>query len=204
MTLTVGFDLDMTLVDSREGIIATMQSAIGQQGVSADREKLWELLGHPLDFTLGHWLADHQLEQAVETYRREYLESAVPVTTPLPGAHEAFEVVRELDGRVVVVSAKPARAVAAVLEHVGLSPDTVVGQLFGEAKGSALRQQHAQIYVGDHAGDVHGAQAADATSVVVLTGPNDRATLERAGADVILEGLTEFPGWLRSHLPDEV
>jgi phosphoglycolate phosphatase len=35
--------------------------------------------------------------------------------------------------------------------------------------------------------------------VVVLTGPNDRETLERAGADVILSDLTEFPGWLRAH-----
>lgn len=204
MTLTVGFDLDMTLVDSREGIIATMQYAIGQQGVVAEREKLWELLGHPLDTTLGHWLAVHQLEEAMATYRREYLESAVPVTTPLPGAHEAFDAVRELGGRVVVVSAKTAPAVRAVLEHVGLAPDEVVGGLFGEAKGIALREHHAQVYVGDHAGDVHGARAAGATSVVVLTGPNDRATLERAGADVILEDLTQFPGWLGTHPPEGV
>jgi phosphoglycolate phosphatase len=199
VTWTVGFDLDMTLVDSREGIIATMQTAIGQQGVTADREDLWQLLGHPLDHTLGHWLPENQIEQAVATYRQEYLVHAVPITTPLPGAHEAFATVRDLGGRVVVVSAKVAPAVRAVLEHVGLAPDDVVGELFGEAKGTALREHHAGIYVGDHAGDVHGARVAGATSVVVLTGPNDRETLERAGADVILSDLTEFPGWLRAH-----
>ena len=200
MSLTVGFDLDMTLVDSRDGIVETMTAAIGHYGVTADRDRLWELLGHPLRFTLGHWLADHQLDEAVERYRREYLVSAVPRTSTLPGAQESFAAVRELGGRVVVVSAKLSDAVAAVLGHVGLVPDEVIGDLFGEAKGTALREHHASVYVGDHVGDVHGARAAGATSVVVLTGPNDRATLEQAGADVILEDLRGFPAWLRGHV----
>ncbi len=199
MALTVGFDLDMTLVDSRDGIVETMTTAIGRHGITPERDRLWELLGHPLRFTLSHWLPEHQLDEAMEDYRREYLVSAVPRTTLLPGAQESLAAVRELGGRVVVVSAKVAPAVRAVLDHVGLVPDEVIGDLFGEGKGVALRDHHAGVYVGDHAGDVHGARVAGATSVGVLTGPNDRETLRRAGADVILEDLTHFPDWLRGH-----
>jgi uncharacterized protein len=54
--------------------------------------------------------------------------------------------------------------------------------------------------VGDHVHDVAGARAAGALSVSVLTGGCSAEELVAAGTDVVLTDLSEFPGWLDSHL----
>jgi phosphoglycolate phosphatase len=53
------------------------------------------------------------------------------------------------------------------------------------------------IVVGDTVLDVACAKAAGARSVAVATGPADAATLRSAGADVVVEDLTDTEGFLR-------
>jgi phosphoglycolate phosphatase len=74
--------------------------------------------------------------------------------------------------------------------------DEVAGGLFAEDKGHYLRRAGAQVYVGDHPGDVRAAQVAGAVSVAVATGPHTAAELAAAGADVVLVDLLGFPHWL--------
>ncbi len=87
-----------------------------------------------------------------------------------------------------------------MLDHVGLTADLVVGDRFAEGKGEVLREIGAQVYVGDHTGDVVAAIGADAASVAVATGPTSAEDLATAGADVVLASLTELPGWLDEHV----
>lgn len=195
----IGFDLDMTLVDSRQGIVTTLASVLRGYGCTPDPEELWTYIGHPLELTLGRFVPPGEVEVAIAAYREEYLRTAVQVTTALPGARESLATVHALGGTVVVVSAKVASAIHAVLSHLGLVPDVVVGDLFGSAKGAALREYGVQVYVGDHVGDIAGARAAGAVAVAVLTGPNDRVQIEAAGADVVLTDLTALPAWLRAY-----
>jgi uncharacterized protein len=63
-----------------------------------------------------------------------------------------------------------------------------------------LHEIGAQIYVGDHPGDVVAAIGADAVSVAVSTGPTPAAGLSAAGADVVLDSLASFPEWLNEHV----
>jgi uncharacterized protein len=56
--------------------------------------------------------------------------------------------------------------------------------------------------VGDHVHDVLAAHTAGACAVAVATGPCSRRELLAAGADVVLEDLTEFPSWLDAHVLD--
>lgn len=200
--LAVGFDLDMTLVDSSEGIVATVRAALGEQGVTVDRADVWPLLGLPLELILGPHLPQDRLAAATARYRELYPLIGVPGCRVLPGAVQALDAVRALHGRVVVVSAKLERSVHLVLEHVGLSADVVVGDLFGTAKATALRSHGVSVYVGDHSADVEGALAAGATSVGVTTGPVSADDLRAAGADVVLGSLTELPAWLDGHVLD--
>jgi len=200
--LAVGFDLDMTLVDSSEGIIATVQAALAEQGVLVGREDVWPLMGMPLDVILGPHLPTDRLAGATARYRELYPVVGVPLARLLPGAVEAFAAVHALHGEVVVVSAKTERAAHLVLEHVGLAPDVVAGDLFGADKAVALREHGVSVYVGDHTGDVLGALAAGATSVGVTTGPVSAAQLWDAGAGVVLDTLLDLPAWLDQHLLD--
>jgi uncharacterized protein len=198
--LVVGFDLDMTLVDSRAGIAATMRAAAAEFGVVISDEDIWPTIGIPLEDALGRWLSPEQVLAAVVGYRQRYAELGVPITTLLPGAREALAAVIALGGRTAVISAKAEPAVRAVLDHVGLSTDLVVGDRFAEGKGEVLREIGAQVYVGDHTGDVVAAIRGAATSVAVATGPTSAEDLATAGADVVLASLTELPGWLEEHV----
>lgn len=202
MDLAVGFDLDMTLVDSSDGIVVTAAAALAEQGVAADEAALRATIGIPLEAMLAPYLPPELVLPTAERYRELYPALGVPRAVALPGAAEAVDAVRALHGRVVVVSAKPAPAVRLVLEQVGLTADVVAGGLFAAAKGDALREHGVQVYCGDHPGDIQGAHAAGAVGVGVPTGPHDASALAAAGADVVLPGLAAFSGWLDEHVLD--
>jgi uncharacterized protein len=198
--LVVGFDLDMTLVDSRAGIAETLRQAAAVVGVEVTDEDVWPTIGIPLTDAMEQWLPAEDIPVAIAEYRRRYPTVGVPLTTALPGAREALAAVRELGGRTAVVSAKFEPAVRAVLAHVGLEADIVVGGRFAEGKAEVLREAGAQVYVGDHPGDVVAARGAGAVSVGVATGPTSATELAAAGADEVLESLASFPDWLREHV----
>jgi uncharacterized protein len=198
--LVVGFDLDMTLVDSRAGIAETLRQAAAVLGVEISDEDVWPTIGIPLTDAMEQWLPAEDIPVAIAEYRRRYPTVGVPMTTALPGAREALAAVRELGGRTAVVSAKIEPAVRAVLAHVGLEADLVVGGRFAAAKSGVLREAGAQVYVGDHPGDVVAARGADAVSIAVTTGPTSAADLAAAGADEVLDSLASFPEWLREHV----
>jgi pyridinium-3,5-biscarboxylic acid mononucleotide sulfurtransferase len=200
VNLAIGFDLDMTLVDSRAGIVATAAAALAEQGVSGAEDDLAAGVGVPLEQLLGPHLPAELVSRAADRYRELYPGLGVPSIRLLPGAAAAFQAVRALGGQVVVVSAKRDGVVRQVLEHVGLAPDVVVGDLFGADKGRALAEHGVSAYLGDHPGDLAGARAAAAVAVGVATGPHDAAGLRVAGADVVLDSLTAFPAWLDGHV----
>ena len=202
MRPVVGFDLDLTLVDSADGIVATFAEASRRAGVEVDAEAMRPLIGVPLETACEALLPPHLVAPVVRRYRELYPSFGVRATTLLPGAAEALTAVRAHGGRAIVVSAKIQPAVDAVLAHVGLVVDEAIGGLFAAAKGDALRAHGATAHVGDHPADVLGAHAAKAVAVGVPTGSHDAAALRAAGADVVLDGLAEFPRWLDEHVLD--
>lgn len=200
--LTIGFDLDMTLIDSRPGIHAAYLALSAETGVWIDADLAVTRLGPPLEQELAHWFPDERIQELGDRYREIYPAYAIEPTLALPGAREAVSAVQELGGRAIVVTAKHEPNAKLHLDHLGIAPDEVIGWLWAEAKAEALREHGASVYVGDHIGDVRGAHTAQALSVAVPTGPCDAAELRAAGADVIIDDLTEFPAWLRAYGAD--
>jgi phosphoglycolate phosphatase len=196
---TVGFDLDMTLIDSRPGIRACYLALTERTGTYVDADLAVTRLGPPLEEELAHWFPAEEIAATADLYREMYPAYAVAATPALPGAREAVEAVREAGGRAIVVTAKYEPNAKLHLAHLGIEPDAVIGDLWAEQKAVALREHDADVYVGDHVGDVRGARAAGALSVAVASGPCDAAELRAAGADVVLAGLTEFPRWLAGY-----
>ncbi|MCP3822008.1 HAD family hydrolase [Streptomyces sp. A3M-1-3] len=198
-SLTVGFDLDMTLIDSRPGIKAAYQALSAETGTFIDAELAITRLGPPLEQELAHWFEDELIQEMGDRYREMYPTHAIAPTPAMPGAREAVAAVQALGGRAIVVTAKHEPNAKLHLAHLGIEPDAVIGRLWAEAKAEALREHGATVYVGDHTGDVRGARTAGALSVAVPTGPCDEAELRAEGADVLLADLTEFPEWLASY-----
>lgn len=198
---TVGFDLDMTLIDPRAGMIEVFDVLAAETGIPLDGRAFATRLGPPLQTEFARYgLDDDTIARLVARYRELTPSLTIPRTVAMPGAREAVEAVTDSGGRVVVVTAKFAPNAVAHLQYLGLKVDVVVGDLWSTAKASALRAEGAEIYVGDHLGDVAAARAADALAVGVATGPIGADDLAAAGADVVLPDLTGFPDWLSAYL----
>ncbi|MDO0913931.1 haloacid dehalogenase-like hydrolase [Streptomyces sp. DT2A-34] len=200
LPLTVGFDLDMTLIDSRPGIHACYTALAERTGTYVDADLAITRLGPPLEEELINWFPAEQVAATADLYREMYPTIAIAATPALPGAREAIAAVRETGGRAIVVTAKYEPNAKLHVEHLGMAPDAVIGNLWAEQKAEALREYAASVYVGDHQGDIRAARAADALSVTVATGPYGADELGALGADVVLTDLTEFPAWLAGYL----
>jgi uncharacterized protein len=191
--LVVGFDLDLTLLDTRPGIAATYRTLRADLGIEIDIDAALSRIGIPLEEELAHWLPANEVPVGIEAYRRLYAEWGVSDFVILPGVHDALSAVRSWGGEVRVVTAKRADLARSCLAEAGLLDlvDSISGELVGVGKAAALTG--AIAYVGDHPLDVDAARAAGATAVGVRTGAHAEDTL---AADVVLTDLSEFPGWL--------
>jgi uncharacterized protein len=200
--LVVGFDLDMTLIDTRPGMAAVLTEIAHETGVALDIEALCARLGPPLDHMLAPYYPAEQIPALVDRFREHYPAFAIAPTLHLDGAHEALAAVRRHGGRSVVVTGKHAPNAALHVEALGFEVDHLVGGVWGVGKAAVLTDHGAGIYVGDHVHDVEGALAAGATSVSVLTGGCTEEELRAAGTHVVLRDLGDFPGWLDEHVLD--
>lgn len=210
--VVVGFDLDMTLVDSRPGIVDSLlvladEVPDAEARVLRDPGLLLTLLRSTLDRVLvGHFGEDRGGVLA-DRYRRIYADVGVRGTTVMPGAAAAVAHVHDRGGRVVVVTAKYEPNARRCLDHVGLVVDAVHGWLHGPEKATALRAEGARVYVGDTTTDMDAARHAAALGLAVATGTHEPSLLRAAGAVTVLRSLEEFADWwsgvgARHGLPD--
>lgn len=196
MTLApVGFDLDLTLIDSRRAILASFAALAAETGVAIDVAELERRLGLKLEGELAHWFGADEIPAAVAIFRRHYARIADGLTDVMPGAAAALAAVRAAGARAVVVTAKYVVPARAALDSAGLVADDLFAERHGPEKAEVLTRIGAAVYVGDTPADMAAATAAGATAVGVPTGSFGEQALTEAGADVVLPSLREFPAW---------
>jgi phosphoglycolate phosphatase len=206
------FDLDGTLVDSREGIVRSMAYALGQLGrpVPAD-EVLRATIGAPLHLSFAHLLktSDEALAwEAVRLYRVRYEEAGIFEQTPYPGMRELLCGLRGPDRRLCVATSKPEKYARIIVAHFGLGDalDAVYGsEMDGTRTGKPELLAHVlagedadparTIMVGDRVHDIDGAQGHGLATAAVMWGYGTR--VELAGADWICETSADLAGRLR-------
>jgi phosphoglycolate phosphatase len=194
----VGFDLDMTLIDSRPGVVASFDALNAELGTTIDGEALAARLGPTLESEMAHYFPESEIPRVCDRYRAIYAELGPVGCSLLPGAREAVDAVRAAGGLAVVVTAKYEPNAHRCLDAVGIAVDHVHGWLHGAEKGVVLAEHGALAYVGDTPPDMEAAHRAGAAAIAVPSGPWSAAELQAAGADVVLSSLEEFPAWLRA------
>src|SRR5258705_11438632 len=85
----VGFDLDMTLIDSRQGIGEVYRMLTAETGVLIDADLASSRLGPPLETELAEWFPAADVPAMAARYREIYRAYAIERTPLLPGAAEA-------------------------------------------------------------------------------------------------------------------
>ena len=147
---TVGFDLDLTLIDPRPGMIAAFERLTTEFGVALDGEHFAANLGPPLpDVLRGYGFDDSVVEKLAARFRELYPSVVVPVTEAMPGADDALAAVRAAGGRTLVVTGKYGPNAALHLQALGWEVDRLAGGVFASAKGRVLAEEGASVYVGE-------------------------------------------------------
>ncbi len=191
----IGFDLDMTLIDSQPGFRPLYERLAAESGADIDIDLVLSRLGPPIEVELANWLPAAEVDTWSDRYRELYPEIALPLITTLPGARTALEAVRE-HGRAIIITAKHGPNAQLHVDHLDLPADAVFGRVWRDGKAAVLADQGAYAYVGDHVNDMEAAKTAGVIGVGVTTGPSSAHELRDAGASVTLGSLEDFPGWL--------
>jgi len=194
----VGFDLDMTLIDSRAAILGSFAGVAAETGVAIDPAEVDRRLGIKLEDELAHWMAPEAIEPAMRIYRTHYLRLAGPLTRLLPGALESLAVVRAAGASAIVITAKLEATARLSLDALGLVPDAVYGGVHGPEKAAVLTSVGAAVYVGDTPADMAAAVTAGARPVGVATGSFTGDELRAAGAVNVLLSLRGFSALYQS------
>jgi phosphoglycolate phosphatase len=194
----VGFDLDMTLIDSRAAILGSFAGVAAETGVAIDPAEVDRRLGIKLEDELAHWMAPEAIEPAMRIYRTHYLRLAGPLTRLLPGALESLAAVRAAGASAIVITAKLEATARLSLGALGLVPDAVYGGVHGPEKAAVLTSVGAAVYVGDTPADMAAAVTAGARPVGVATGSFTGDELRAAGAVNVLLSLRDFSALYQS------
>jgi phosphoglycolate phosphatase len=197
----VGFDLDLTLIDSRPGILAAFRALSAETGVPMDVDAIGDRLGPKLEEELANWFPLERVPAVAGRYRDHYRTLAPSGSFALPGAGSAIDAVRRAGGAVIVVTAKHESSARLCLDHLGLRADALVAHAYGPEKAAALRQYGVYAYVGDTEADMTAAREGGAVAIGVLTGNCSEASLRGAGADYVLGDLRAFDPLLDALTP---
>jgi len=191
----VGFDLDLTLVNSRPAIMAAWSAVSAELGVQIDLAEVDQRMGIKLEEEVSYWFPADGHQSAADSYRRHYVRLAPTLTFPLAGAAESLAAVRQAGERAVIVTAKHQVSVQPSLDAVGLQADEIFTHVHGPEKAAVLARVGAVVYVGDTPADMAAGLAASALAVGVPTGSFTSEELRAAGAAVVLGSLADFPSW---------
>jgi pyrophosphatase PpaX len=199
---TVLFDLDGTLVDSIELIVAAAMNAFASRpGPSPSEQQIRNTIGRPLPTTFGPWLVDdNDLPYLISRYREYQLEHHDRLTNAYHGIVDAVAALDAAGCRMGVVTSKVGFMAERALVHTGLAtymqcliasdsttrhkplPDPVLLAL--EKLGATPDES---MFVGDSPYDIEAGRAAGVHAVGVAWGAFTPESLREAGAEVILQ-----------------
>jgi phosphoglycolate phosphatase len=175
------FDLDGTLTDSAEGIVASFLHALSHVGAGVPNGDLAaQIVGPPMDETLRAMELGDLAEEAIAAYRADYGTRGWAMNTLFDGIAVLLADLRAAGVRLAVATSKLEPTALRILAHfdleryfevvAGASPD-------GSRKGKEEVLAHALaqlqplpervLMVGDRSHDVDGAAAHGIDTVVV-------------------------------------
>ena len=212
MTQLIMFDCDGTLVDSQYVIIDCMQAAFRTRGLpSPPPAAVKRIVGLSLAEAIGrlHESADAAaIESLVAAYKECFAElrAGPELHEPLfADVVETLTLLQETGYLLGIATGKSRRGLLAVLETHGLARHFVTLQTADDAPGKPhpgmLERAMAEtgtekgetVLIGDTVFDMEMAVNAGAGAYGVSWGYHDTAELHAAGADLVLDHLSELP-----------
>ncbi|KDF01724.1 hypothetical protein Y900_023035 [Mycolicibacterium aromaticivorans JS19b1 = JCM 16368] len=175
------FDLDGTLTDSAEGIVASFRHALAAVGAEAPGGDLTgRIVGPPMHQTLGGLGLGDRADEAIAAYRADYTSRGWAMNSLFDGIPQLLADLRAAGVRLAVATSKAEPTAQRILEHFELADyfDVIAGasidgvrsskaDVLAHALGQLQPLPERVIMVGDRAHDVEGAAEHGIDTVVV-------------------------------------
>jgi pyrophosphatase PpaX len=196
------FDLDGTLIDSIELILASYRHTLEQHGRPQVPDAVWlEGVGTPLRVQLGRFAESAEdLVALVATYREYNLSNHDRMIRPFPGIAELVRDIRARGYSLGVVTSKNREGTLRGLRLAGIADyfdvlvcadDVQNPKPHPEPVAMAVRALRASpsatLFLGDSIHDLHSGRGASVQTGAVLWGPFSRPELEPAAPDFWFE-----------------
>lgn len=203
------FDLDGTLIDSSDGVVAAVNYALEQAGVSLPPpEEIKRFIGYSLETTFAHFtnLPPAQLK---ESFRIKAADTIVAATHPLPGVEAVLAEIRAKGFRTAIATTKITPNIEGILDKLNWRTffDTYAG-------GNEVRQvkPHPEILhltlerlgadpdetimIGDTINDILAAKAVPLPVLAIASPWESREKVISAAPDYFVESIMALPGVL--------
>ncbi|WP_055105469.1 pyrophosphatase PpaX [Paenibacillus ihumii] len=212
---TVLFDLDGTIVDTNELIIASFQHVLDKHKQPRTREQIIPYMGMTLEQQFQAFSGWENVAELVTDYRSFNTMHHDTMVKGFPHVDEVISTLKDRGIKLGIVTTKIKPSTMRVLELFGLLKymDTIVTvqdvthpKPHPEPVLTAMRQLNADpkrtLMVGDSPADIKSAQAAGALSAAVAWSLKGAAELKKYNPDYILEDMLDLYGILGWELPE--
>jgi len=212
------FDIDGTLVDTREAHLASWTQVLAESGIPATREQLEALFGKHSDEWARELLPPERQAEgpAIIARKNDLFRARLDDLQPFPGARELLRALKDA-GKLIAFATGATKDELAhhlqLLEAEALAdasaydrevrrgkPAPDIYALAGRRLGAPASDT---VAVGDSLYDVESARAAGMDCIALLTGGFAEATLQSAGATEVYsamadlrEAFADSAGWL--------
>jgi phosphoglycolate phosphatase len=211
--LTVLFDLDGTLTDSRAGIIGSIRHALDRLGRPCPADDvLAAYIGPPLRGTFSTLLGTPDpalIETALAHYRARYDDVGLYENRVYDGVPEMLDGTARLAGALFVATAKTRHAATRIVAHFDLGRHftAVYGaepggrfdrkiDLLAHLLETGVIRAETSVMVGDRGLDITAAKLHGIRSIGARWGFGDDRELADAGADALCESPRALPACL--------
>ena len=201
MIRNILFDLDGTIIDSKEGILNSVCYALEKMGREIPEKKdLMCFIGPPLSYSFATFcgMNEEDTQKAVALYRENYAPRGVFEFSVYPGVENMLKKLSSGGRRLYLATSKPEVFAKQILEKAGLDgyftaicgsiipsgrdkKEEVIGYLL-ENEALALDET---VMVGDRSYDIEGAHAMGLVAIGVSYGYGTVKELNRANAEAI-------------------
>lgn len=203
------FDLDGTLTDPAIGITNSVIHALKKYNISVnDRSELYKFIGPPLteSFIKYYGFSEEEAKRAVEYYREYFSVKGLFENIIYEGIDDLLKTLNANEKILIVATSKPQVFAKQILEHFKIDKyfSFVAGsnldgtrvkkdEVINYAVTSCNISDYSKaIMIGDREHDILGAKKVGLKSIGVLYGYGDKEEHEKAGADYIVQSVSDI------------
>ena len=211
---TIIFDLDGTLFDNSEGIVASIKHALSAMGIPfPEDDALRRFIGPPLKMSFIHYcgMTDEESDLAVALYRERYERVGYLENKLYPGIRPLLAALKQKNATLAIATGKPYAITVRILEHFGIL------HYFSEIEGTSpsstdYQKEHMirritgaypghAVMVGDTQDDIAAALQAGISGIRVLYGFGENSSLDNAAAVRTVDSPDDLSKLLLDELP---